>query len=255
MRIVSCICIGFDLCGEGYNIIYFLINVCLTLNGMSKFKVGDRVRVRDVEVGTKVGRVEFICDMRCLCGLEGTIVQVRAVDGMVDGIDFDNPSIDGGWHFVDEWLEAVDNKVDLAALLSRCIGVCLWCPIYGYGKVVNLTVESSNGSALITVSFSHSGETFEHCFTADGRFVYSLSSAECMLYPSAQLLTWGPCLKRVRVPRGDHYFYIESDFRVESTDDLNTIADSERFIIGNYFSTESDAEAALGKILSCLNAR
>lgn len=222
---------------------------------MSKFKVGDRVRVKNVEVGSVTNGVKFVADMRRLRGLEGTVTGVRSSDGWVGDIDFGDPFVDGGWCFVDEWLEAVDDKVDLAALLSRCIGVCLWCPIYGYGEVVAVTVESSNGSALITVSFSHSGEMFEHCFAADGRFVHSLSSSTCMLYPSARLLTWGPCLKRVRVPRGGHYFYIESDFRVESTDDLNTIADSERFIIGNYFSTESDAEAALGKILSCLNAR
>lgn len=222
---------------------------------MSKFKVGDRVRVKDIGVGAMVGRVEFVGDMRCLRGLEGTVVGVRESDGRVTHIDFDDPNIDGVWVFVDEWLELVDDGVDLVALLPRCVGVRLWCPIYGYGEVVNVTGESSNDSALITVSFSHSGETFERCFTADGRFVHSLSSAECMLYPSAQLLTWDPCLKRVRVPRGGRYFYIESNFHVESTDDLNTIADSERFIIGNYLSTESDAATALGKILSCLNAR
>lgn len=217
--------------------------------------MGDRVRVRVIKANTCTDGIPFVGDMCCLCGLEGTVAGLSASDGRVGEIDFGDPSIDGSWCFVDEWLEAVENEVDLVALLSRCVGVSLWCPIYGYGEVSNATVEFSNGSALITVFFSHSGETFECGFTADGRFVHSLSSSECMLYPSAQLLTWGPCLKRVRVPYEENYFYIDNRFRVCSSCDLDVPIDGERFIRGNYFSTDLDAEAALGKILSCLNAR
>lgn len=221
---------------------------------MSKFKVGDRVRVKKVKVGTTVNNIEFVGDMRCLCGLEGTIVEVRESDNVVSCIDFDAFNLDGAWVFADEWLEAVGNKVDLAALLPRCLRVNLWCPIYGYGEVMDVVGEPSNGSSLTKVVFPCSSGAIERSFTTDGRFDGSLPSSECMLYPSAQLLTWGLCFNRVRVPYGESYFYIDSCFRVRSSLDCDVTIDGERFIMGNYFSTKLDAEAALGKILSCLNA-
>lgn len=80
---------------------------------MSLFKIGDRVRLRDVTVGSVVGGIRFLPVMKIHCGQVGTVCKMLGCT--VEGIKLDNGR-ELPYFFADAWLVRVDEEDN---------GVCL----------------------------------------------------------------------------------------------------------------------------------
>lgn len=94
---------------------------------MSKFKVGDKVRIKQIESGYNTGTVLFVDDMLRYCGLETTIRQINGYGILLD--------CDGGkWNWVKEWLELVDNKNKNMSLKEKFASVFLKEPEKSFRK-------------------------------------------------------------------------------------------------------------------------
>lgn len=238
---------------------------------MGKFKVGDHVRVKDVEVDSFLG-VTFVDAMRCLCGLEGTIVGLRESDGMVNQIDFGDPSVDGEWCFADEWLEAVDGDsssesavaVDsslrgfglydgphsLSALKGGLFGAPVWCPLFGHGVVVH--VNSADSDLCVKVLWVASLKTT--WFTSRGQLSSSVESSPCILWPSESHLSWC-CWQapiRWRASMGESYFYINSKMELASDIDTGGDVHDTRWLCGNYFKAFGNGSEVLKRVVGVL---
>lgn len=55
-----------------------------------------------------------------------------------------------------------------------------------------------------------------------------------------------------RVKKGERYWYIDESFTVQSSYDIGTRWDSQRFKCGNYFATKEEAEACARKLRAVL---
>lgn len=234
---------------------------------MSKFKVGDRVRVKNVEVGSVDDGATFVDAMRCLCGLEGTISSVRPFYGVVNDIDFGDHGINGEWCFADEWLELVDEVsgvsevsevserasevescgLDLVKLLKGCEGVSLWSPICG--ECTFKGIEPSVPYLIHVIPSVSDVPDDILSFSADGRYLVAYSRGECVLWPSRECQTWdGWVAPRWRAEKGGFYWFITSAFQVSSASDLRTEDDAALWEVGNYFANADLCKVALERL-------
>lgn len=237
---------------------------------MSRFKVGDRVRVRDIDVDSIDCGIRFVDSMRRLCGLEGTISSVRSFDGLVNGIDFGDPGINGEWCFANDWLELVDEVsgvsgvsevsevskrasevescgLDLVKLLKGCEGVSLWSPICG--ECTFKGIEPSVPYPIHVISSVPGGLKNDLSFSADGRYLVAYDRGECVLWPSRECQTWdGWVVPRWRAEKGGFYWFITSAFQVSSASDLRTEDDAALWEVGNYFANADLCKVALERL-------
>lgn len=242
---------------------------------MSKFKVGDRVRVKNVEVGSFLNGAVFVDSMRCLCGLEGTVTCVRSSDGLVVVIDFGGPAIDGKWSFADAWLELVDEVskdsevsevserasevescgLDLVKLLRGHEGISLWSPICGECVFEHIDENSSIYPIRVVFDTVDKGSKVAD-FTVDGKYFSNCPDSECVLWPSHECRTWdGWVAPRWRAEKGKCYFFISSEFELSLTSDMYGAEDTKRWEVGNYFKREAACEAALEKMKGYLSSQ
>lgn len=232
---------------------------------MRKFQVGDRVRVKEVEVGSAVGKRTFVDSMSSLCGRMGVVNVVRRCsdgEACVCGIEFDDTKLDGCWVYADEWLELVEAAVqvsseslDLVSLLKGCVGVKLWSPLFGDCKL--MSVKGEFPYCIVVNVLTMDGEVSTGSFTAGGCYLSDYSGSTCVLWPSRDCQTWdGWVAPRWRAKKGESYYYINSGLEVmediEEGGETKSYLSDLRFSVCNYFPTFEVAVAMakrLGDVL------
>lgn len=228
---------------------------------MSKFKIGDRVRVKEVEVGASEGKYRFIDSMRSLCGHEGVVSMIkRFSDGVVRvcDIEFDDTTLDGCWVYGDVWLELVAVPVqespevlNLVPLLKGCVGVELWSPLFGVCSLKRV-LEKSFYCIEVCV-YRKDGNLSTESFTAGGCYLDGYLDSGCVLWPSRDCQTWdGWVAPRWRAEKGGSYYYINSGLEVmediEEGGETKSYLSDLRFRVCNYFPTFEAAAAMAGRL-------
>lgn len=168
---------------------------------MTKFKVGDKVRVKSIEWYNKnkdeCGAVfdeysnernaSFIANMAKYCGNVLTIAFINQ-HGQYIMEDIDE------WYWKDYMLEdetvqltpIKTPSIDLTEILKGCEGVELYSPICGKCKLDRIEIGNNNYPIII----SHEGGSRFYTFTNEGKYTNASSGAEVILFPSKDQRDW-----------------------------------------------------------------
>lgn len=223
---------------------------------MSKFKIGDRVRVKEVEVGSLVGDIRFISGMGDLCGKEGVVTEMwdsGRYEGLVRNIAFQRQDLNGFWIYADEWLEhvgehdEVDKRdIDLRFVLSSYVGKRVWVESIGYVTLKDVALGKDYTYPIHCEYYDIEAERvislFLTCMGSTGKFL------PCVIWPSKDCRSWDGVGARVRVPAAHNYYYLNELFSVCCSCDTRDSASDARWLSGNYFRTKEAAEEGVACI-------
>jgi hypothetical protein len=156
--------------------------------------------------------------------------------------------MENDYHFGDKYV--VDYLNEFPVSVRHMIP--LWCDVYGALRFYSIECEDSLRTTVKIIK----------CKTDDDRIVkfnyrgiamveirgknYELSEDVCgdvSLYPSKEKLSWSEVYKpQDRAKKGNRYFYINDCGLVRQEEEQLTPTDSCRWLFGNYFMTEGEAE-------------